>query len=313
MSPDTAGAVAWLFPGQGAQKVGMGRDLYDEFPHAREIFDRADAALDRPLTEVIFQGPEEDLLQTANTQPAILVTSIAALAAARDLAGPFTAPPRLVAGHSLGEYSALIAAGALTFEDGVRLVQERGRLMQMAGERNPGAMAAVIGLSEEEVEAVCRETGAEICNINSSNQISIGGTRPAVARATDLAQARGAKRVVPLKVFGAFHSSLMRPAADGMRPVLDRVTFQRPSIPVVANVTATALETPQAIHAELASQVCSAVRWRASVDYMVQQGVRRFVEFGPGAVLTGLVKTIAADVQPELVNINSAESLRAAL
>ena len=328
------GPTAWLFPGQGAQHVGMGRDLYDAFPEARSVYERADAALDRPLSSIIFDGPEEELLQTVNAQPAILITSLACLAAAQaagilpprtPAAGPATLDaPAYVAGHSLGEYTALIASGALDADAGVRLVQKRGRLMQQAGEANPGTLAAILGLPEEDAAAVCREAGAEICNVNAATQIVVGGTRAAVARAMDLAAARGARRAIPLKVSGAFHSSLMQPAADRMLAEVNRVSFQQPATPIVANVTGRVIEcslpgaataTTAAINAalrtELAQQLQSTVRWEQSVLFMLEAGVRTFVEIGPGRVLTGLVKTIARRQRPTLLTLNGADAIQA--
>ena len=305
-------APAWLFPGQGAQKVGMGRDLYEAIPQAREIFERADAALDRPLSEIIFNGPVETLVQTVNAQPAIFTTSLACLAGARALNADLRAPPAFVAGHSLGEYTALVAAGSLAIEDGVRLVQRRGRLMQRAGEEQPGTLAAILGLGENEIEAVCLETGAEICNVNAPTQIVVGGSHPAVARAMDLARARGARRTLPLRVSAAFHSSLMQPAADTMKRELERVSLQQPQVPLVANVTGAVINSSDAVRTELAQQVGRAVRWRESVEFMLAAGVRTFVEIGPGTALTSLVKAAAKDLKLTLTlhNFNTIDSIR---
>ena len=243
--------LAWLFPGQGSQEVGMGRDVYDASPAARAIFERADAALEMPLTRLCFEGPEEDLRQTVNAQPAIVTVSVALLEAARERDHSLVqARPAFVAGHSLGEYSALIAAGVVSFEDGVRLVRERGRLMQIAGTQNPGTMAAVIGLDEGIVEEVCQETGAEITNLNGPGQIVIGGRRPAVIRAMDLAKARGAAKVTELNVSGAFHSSLMQPAVQGMAEAVAAVTFRNPEVPVVGNADAEPLTIGESIKEE---------------------------------------------------------------
>lgn len=298
--------VAWVFPGQGSQSVGMGRDLYERFPAAREVFDAADDALGVPLSRLCFEGPEEELRQTINTQPAIVATSIACFAAAYGHLDTLSGTPAFVAGHSLGEYSALIAAGTLSFGEGIRLVRERGRLMQEAGERNPGTLAAVIGIDESVVEEVCQETGAEICNVNGAGQIVIGGPRDAVLRAMDLAQARGATRVMQLAVSAAFHSSLMQPAVDGMRGALASANLLEPRIPLVGNCDGRPLESALAIKNELARQVATAVQWQRSVEYMAKAGVSTFIEIGPGRVLSGLIKRIVRGVSVRNVGDASA-------
>lgn len=295
--------LAWVFPGQGAQEVGMGRDVYDESPAARAIFDRADAALGFPLSHLCFEGPDDELRQTVNAQPAIVTVSIALLEAARERDHRLVqSPPAFVAGHSLGEYSALIAAGVLPFEDGVRLVRERGRLMQIAGTQNPGTMAAVMGLDEGIVEEVCQESGAEITNLNGPGQIVIGGRRPAVIRAMDLAKARGAAKVVELNVSGAFHSSLMQPAVDGMARAIADVTFHDAHVPVIANATAEPLTSGTAIKDELLRQLTNAVQWERTVELLARRGVTAVAEIGPGRVLAGLVKRIARGVQTHSLN-----------
>jgi [acyl-carrier-protein] S-malonyltransferase len=293
--------LAWIFPGQGAQEVGMGLDVFNSCPEAREVFERADAILDMPLSRMCFEGPEDDLRQTVNQQPAIVAVSMAYLAAARCRHTDVLKPPAMVAGHSLGEYSALIAAGALSFDNGLRLVRERGRLMQQAGNRNPGTLAAIIGLDESTLEEVCQETGAEICNVNTDNQIVIGGEHDAVARAMDLARARGARKVVPLNVSAAFHSSLMQPAATGMAAAIEQIEIRDPLVPVVANCSGTPLRTAQSIRQELIGQVSTAVQWRQSIQNMLRSGVSTFVEIGPGRVLNGLIRQI--DRNAALVNI----------
>lgn len=299
--------VAWVFPGQGSQEVGMGRDIYDDIPEAREVFERADDALGIPLTRLCFEGPDADLRETINQQPAILTVSIAYLHAARGRHDLVDCIPAFVAGSSLGEYSALIAAGALSFEDGVRLVRERGRLMHAAGEINPGTLAAVMGLAEPELASVCDETGAEICNLNGAGQIVIGGTRQAVVQAMDLARARGAAKVVPLNVSGAFHSSLMRPAAEGLAVAIERAAVRDAAVPVVANVSAAPIASSDQIATELIDQLTTAVQWERSIELMTRLGVTTFVEIGPGRVLSGLIKRIAKGAKTE--SINSLKSL----
>jgi len=285
--------VAWVFPGQGSQMVGMGRDLYERYGAARDVYDAADRALGFPMSRICFEGPEEELRRTINTQPAIVTTSIACFAAAYGRLEALDGAPAFVAGHSLGEYSALIAAGVLNFSDGVRLVRERGRLMQAAGERNPGTLAAVMGADESTVEEVCQETGAEICNVNGAGQIVIGGPRDAVLRAMDMAKARGAAKVSQLAVSAAFHSSLMQPAVDGMRQALLHADLTDPRIPVVGNCDGRPLDSARAIKDELTRQVASSVQWQRSVEFMVRSGVSTFVEIGPGRILSGLIKRIA--------------------
>jgi len=306
---DPASTTAWVFPGQGAQKVGAGRDLYQTSAAARNVFQRADAALGFPLSELCFLGPEEALSQTVNAQPAIMAVSLACLEAARE-DGPLTDEPAFVAGHSLGEYTALAAAGAIGLEDGLRLVRERGRLMQMAGEERPGTMAAILGLDEETAAAVCRETGAQVCNINAPGQIVIGGTLAAVEAALTLASRRGARRAIPLKVSGAFHTDLMASAAKGMACALERVTLRDPRVPLLANGSGRPLTSASQIRDELLHQLDHPVQWQRSIEYMARAGVDTFIELGPGQVLTGLIRRIVPGAR--LLNIDSAAAIEAA-
>jgi len=297
-------STAFLFPGQGSQHVGMGQDLYEAYPEARAIFDQADDILGLALSELCFNGPEERLSDTINTQPAIFATSVALL---RALTSNKLPVPGFVAGHSLGEYSALLAAGAMDFVSGLQLVRERGRLMKEAGQRSPGGMAAVLGLETEVVDQVCRqareETGGviQVANYNSPGQIVISGDFRTRDVAVELAKAEGAKRVVPLAVSIAAHSPLMQCIVDEFRQAVEAVEFRRPTVPVVANVTATPLEGVDAIREELVQQLTSPVRWVESVQYMVGQGVAEFVEIGPKDVLTKLMRRIDKSVQAKSV------------
>ena len=301
------GLTAWVFPGQGAQEPGMGRDVYDASPAARRCFDRADEILGRPISRLCFEGSAEELGDTANSQPAMYVTSLAYLAAARerDDLGDDAA---FVAGHSLGEYTALCAADGLEFEAGLRLVETRGRVTKEAGALAPGRMAAVLGLDEAGVAVVCAEAGAELCNINAPGQIVIGGTLEAVEQACAVALERGAKRAIPLDVSAAFHTSLMAPATDAMREAIVASSLRDPRIRIVTNDRAQPLSNAKAIGDELVFQLTHPVRWVQCVEYMVEQGVTKFVEIGPGRVLTGLIKRIAPGVEVRNINALPARS-----
>ncbi|MGQ0703849.1 MAG: ACP S-malonyltransferase [Gemmatimonadales bacterium] len=283
-----------LFPGQGSQKVGMGKDLADAFPRARETFHAIDAALDEPITPVMWEGPEDKLVQTECAQPAILAHSAAALAAVGERLEPVAG----AVGHSLGEYSAYLAAGVFSPAAAARLVRARGRLMREAGERQPGTMAAVLGLPAAEVERACKEAsaGEEIAvaaNLNTADQTVISGTPTAVTRAGELCKAAGAKRVQPLKVSGAFHSPLMASAADGLRDLLDEAELADPRFPVVANATAEPVHRASEARLLLADQLTAPVRWLECVQQLaVLAPEARFVEVGPGTVLGGLLKRI---------------------
>jgi [acyl-carrier-protein] S-malonyltransferase len=289
----------------------MGKDLYDAFPAARELYDRADEILGFRLSRLCFEGPEDELQQTKNTQPAIAVTSLALLKVAMEVSPALAGRPAYVAGHSLGEYSALVAAGSLSFDAAIRLLRARGELMQQAGERNPGTMAAVLGLDIADCEDACREAGAEICNVNAPGQIVIGGRREAVVRALDYAKARGAVKVIPLSVSGAFHSSLMKPAAEGMMHHVATASVRDPLIPVIANCTATPARDELTLRHELVDQVCSPVRWSNTVDYLGSHGVETFIEFGPGRVLTAIIKRMLR--KSNCINVNDAASVHVQL
>jgi len=287
--------IAFIFPGQGSQKVGMGRALADAFPICREAFAEADAALGEPLSRVIFDGPEERLTLTENTQPAILAVSVAAtrLLASRGYA------PSLVAGHSLGEYSANVAAGTFAFADAVRLVRRRGRYMQEAVPAGQGAMAAILGLDADAVAQACADAAdgdvVSPANLNSAGQVVIAGSAAAVARAGERARALGARRVVPLPVSAPFHCALMKPAEERLAPELRALHTETPRVPVVANVDAELKrDAPAAVEA-LVAQISSPVRWEAVVRRLASEGVTTYVEVGPGTVLSGLVRKIHRD------------------
>jgi [acyl-carrier-protein] S-malonyltransferase len=289
----------------------MGKDLYEQFPAARELYDRADDILGFALSRLCFEGPEDDLQQTRNTQPAIAVTSLALLRVATDLNPALQERPAFVAGHSLGEYAALVAAGSISFESAVRLLRARGEAMQTAGERNPGTMAAVLGLDLSDCEEICRESGAEICNVNAPGQVVIGGRREAVVRALDYAKARGAARVIPLSVSGAFHSSLMKSAADTMVHQVATASVDDPSLPVVANCSGAPIATELDVRNELVDQICRPVQWSRTVDYLSEQGVTTFIEFGPGRVLTGIIKRMMR--KSNCINVSDAASVAVTL
>ncbi len=285
----------------------MGQDLYQDFSSARQTFDEADAVLAFPLSQLCFQGPEAELRRTDNVQPALLTTSIACLRAAQQTNGRFLPSPSFVAGHSLGEYTALVAAGVLNLDEALRLVRERGRLMYQAGEQSPGSMLAVIGLDRTATQEVCRETGTEISNLNCPGQIVVSGAIDALEAASSIAKERGARRLVPLKVSGAFHSSLMEPIIGEFSAAVLNTTFRPPAIPVVANVTAQPLADVESIREELLRQLRHCIQWQPTVEYMVQNGVTTFYEIGPGSVLTGLVKRIEPVAQT--FNIGASEDI----
>ncbi|MFN8594513.1 MAG: ACP S-malonyltransferase [Thermomicrobiales bacterium] len=294
--------VALVFPGQGSQFVGMGKALYDASAAARRVFDQADEVLEFPLSRLCFQGPADELEDTINAQPAILTVSIAALEALKEqlaLAGK-KVEPAVVAGHSLGEFSALVAAGVIDFPAGLRLVRERGRLMKEAGEERPGGMAAVIGLDTDTLSAVCNDAADEgiitLANDNCPGQSVISGEIAALLRAMEMAKAKGAKRVARLGISIASHSPLMARVSTGLGEIVNRVPLRAPQVPVVANVTGSMMISVDDVRQELAHHVERPVNWTRSVGEMINGGVNTFIEVGPGQVLSGLIRRINRDV-----------------
>lgn len=301
--------IAFVFPGQGSQYAGMGKELAANFAIAREVFEAANDALGFNLAALCHNGPEEDLKLTTNTQPAILTTSVAAL---RVIEAEIGLKPDFAAGHSLGEYSALVCAGALQFADAVRTVRQRGAFMQEAVPVGVGAMAAILGLDSEVLEQVCAEAAqGEVvspANFNSAGQVVIAGNSGAVERACALAKSRGAKRALPLPVSAPFHCALMRPAGERLAAALAGLVINPLTVPVVSNVTAAPNQEAGKVAQLLVEQVSAPVRWDESVQCMHQAGVTRFVEIGPGKVLAGLIKRIAKDAQAQ--NVEDLASLK---
>lgn len=304
------GKIAFVFPGQGAQAVGMGQDVYEHVLASREVFDQANKQLDFQLTDLIFNGPDEMLKKTVNTQPALLTTSYALYKAFEEKG----IRPDYVAGHSLGEYSALVVAGVLPFADAVALVRKRGEFMEAAVPSGEGAMAAVLGAERESLGNLCDDITAttapvEMANVNAPGQIVVSGTAAGVQAVIERGKEAGAKRVIPLEVSGPFHSTLMKPAAERLNVALSEVDFEDAVIPVVANVSAKAEQSGERIREMLVEQVFSPVLWEDSVRYMIEQGVDTFIEIGSGTVLAGLIKKIDRSVK--VVSINSLEAINA--
>jgi len=304
-SPDFMSKTALLFAGQGAQAVGMGQDLAAAFPAARALFDQAKTALGYDLAGVCFDGPEAELTKTENAQPGIFLVSWVALELlkARVPGLKFDA----TAGLSLGEFTALTAAGAMSFEDGLRVVRLRGRYMQEACEATRGGMAAIIGLDESPTREICAAAGVELANLNCPGQLVISGEADKITNACELAKARGAKRALPLTVAGAYHSRLMASAQPKLREALATVTLSAPTVPVIANVTAQPHTTPTAIVDNVVAQVTGSVRWEESIRYLLAQGFNRFIELGPGSALTGFMKRI--DKTAQVLNVADCASL----
>jgi len=302
--------TAFVFPGQGSQYAGMGKDVAEKYPVARRVFDDIDAALGYSISQLCFEGPEDQLKLTENTQPAILAVSSAIHAVLESLGATRR---DIVAGHSLGEYSAIVSVGGLTPAEAAKIVHLRGKFMQEAVPVGSGGMAALIGPSVEDARAICEEAAqgeiVSVANINAPGQIVIAGTKSGIERAIDVAKTRGVRRALPLPVSAPFHCALMEPAAERLRPLLDDAPFKDLWVALVSNVDASPIGTATAVRNALLRQVASPVRWVESVQKMISMGVKRFVEVGPGNVLTGLIKRI--DPSVELVNFSDVSSIEA--
>ena len=301
------GKTGFLFAGQGSQYVGMGKDLYEAFPQSRQVFDTACEVLGSDLKQLMFEGPEDQLKLTVHAQPAIVTASIAAYEAFKAASGIV---PVYAAGLSLGEYSALIASGVFTFADGIKLIQQRGQIMDEVARMHPGAMAAVLDLPVEKITQICQATGAEIANLNCPGQTVITGKAEAVDLASQQCSQAGAKKVIKLAVSGGFHSSLMLEASVRLKAVLDTITFHAPGYPVISNYTAKPQVTEAQIKENLVKQIHSSVRWEESVRLMLAQGVAVFYEFGPGKVLKGLMRK--TDAQAQVTVIEKKEDIQQA-
>ncbi len=299
--------AAYIFPGQDSYSVGMGQDLYVHYSSARSVFDEVDKTLGFSLSRLCFDGPQEELRQTINVQPAVVTTSVACLKAALEASNNGLPEPVFVAGHDVGTYTALVAANALSLSDAVRLIRERGRLMNEAGQRVDGGMVAMSGLDIETFKDICFATGAEIAYIDAPDQVTISGTQESLIKARRLAQIKGARRIIPLRVSGPFNSTLIESAMERMRNAIAQFTFVKPLVPIVANVTGQPLIDLEAIKEELVSQIVRPVQWQQAIENMIARGVTTFFEMGPGETLTKLVKRISPGAQ--VFNINSAQSI----
>jgi [acyl-carrier-protein] S-malonyltransferase len=308
-------SIAFTFPGQGSQAVGMGKDLADAFPQARAVFQEVDDALGEKLSQLMWEGPEDQLTLTANAQPALMAVSLAAIRALEAHGFDLASKVSYVAGHSLGEYSALAAAGTFSIGDTARLLRIRGNAMQAAVPVGEGAMAAIIGVDQDVVEAACAEAGqgsaCQVANDNGGGQLVISGAKPAVEHAARICTEKGAKRALMLQVSAPFHSSLMGPAADAMREALANVQKNAPKVPVVANVVVSPLSDPEEITARLVEQVTGRVRWRETIEWFAANGVTTLYEVGSGKVLSGLARRI--DKSLATANIGTAAEVEAAL
>ncbi|MEW5758094.1 MAG: ACP S-malonyltransferase [Candidatus Omnitrophota bacterium] len=299
--------VGLLFPGQGVQYVEMGKDLYETFPQAKDVFSKADQVLGFNLSDICFEGPIEELTKSKICQPAILTASIAAWEALKTSSRLQITDYNYAVGLSLGEYSALVAAGSISFEDAVYLVHKRGEFMDEASIKNPGRMAAVIGLTKENVSLLCKQANVEPANLNCPDQIVVSGSIEAIDNLKEIAVSLGAKKVIALATSGAFHSSFMQEASDKLKILLDRITINNPVVPVISNFTAVIEDSPDLIRQNLVKQLTGSVLWEDSVRFMIGKGIKNFYEVGPGRVLKGLMRKI--DPEVNVINIEKKEDI----
>jgi [acyl-carrier-protein] S-malonyltransferase len=300
--------TAYIFPGQGAQYIGMGKDLYDNFPQAKDIFDQANKVLGFDLAKLCFEGPIEELTKSAVCQPAILTHSIAAYKIFSTLYKANKMMPAACAGLSLGEYSALVACGSLKFEDAVSLVHKRGKFMDQASAENPGTLSCILGIDLSQAQKICQESSAEVANLNCPGQIVISGSFAAIKKAEELAKIAGAKRVIPLGVSGPFHSSLMRSAADKLKKELENIQINQPNVLFIPNVTASYTADPAQIGKLLTEQVANTTFWEKSIEVLKKDGIVNFIEMGPGKVLRGLLQRI--DKELNVINLDKNDDFK---
>lgn len=299
--------IAYVFPGQGSQAVGMGKSLFDKYDSARAVFVEADKILQYPISKLCFEGPVDELINTINVQPAIFTTSIACLEVAREITNDTLKIPDFVAGHSLGEYTALYTAGVLNFRDTLLLVRERGRLMNQSGREKPGGMVAIIGAELNILEEISVVSGTQISNINCPGQIVLSGSSESLEKAKGICLSKGIRRIIPLNVSGAFHSKLMESAAGLLQREIKRYEFNNAKIPIIANVTGERISSGQDIKDELVNQILKCVQWQKSIENMIKNGIKTFIEFGHGHVLTNLIKRINNTIDVFNIDDNSIE------
>ena len=306
--PTTNANTAYLFPGQGSQKVGMGLSFFEKSSNVQQMFHQVDKILDKPLSNIIFYGPEEELNRTENAQPGIMAASLAAIIYMKESLNYSMPAPSFVAGHSLGEFTAIAATNSLDLDSSIRLVNERASLMQKACNNHPGTMAAILGLPLEEVKKIETQHNIHISNINSKDQIVISGEPEEIDSAINLAKTLKAKKSIPLKVNGAFHSPLMKSTIPGFKKFIKTLDFQNPKIPMISNITGKPITEAQDIKKEIESQMCECVQWESSMEFMIEKGITNFIEIGPGSALSSIAKRMSKNLN--VINIQSVDDIQ---